>query len=180
MEFLKRSEWLILGVLAGCLSAAIIVLAAKYAYENHIYFFSNNDYYNQKSAYYFKQIKDYRNLEPGQLIHMVNSENQKGKNFSIYFDQSNINKYKIKIRHLSKKTCRFILDMSFSSNIIKNMWINNKSVGMFQVQPIEGPFIRVNGKAVTLAQDDYAQRQCQANGSGIKIGLGIVVHSRDD
>lgn len=180
MEFFKRSEWLLLGLLSGCFSAAIIVLAAKYNYDNHIYLFSNKNYYNQRSMYYFKQIKDYRNLEPGQLIHMINSENQKQKNFSISFDQSNTNKYRINIKNISETTCRFMVDMSFSSNIIKDISINKKSIAMFQVQPVEGPFIRVNGKAVTLAQDDYARRQCRASGTGLRIGLGIVIHPRDD
>ena len=179
MSFFQKSKWLIFGVLSGCVAALAVVMLVKYAYENPHFFSSQRDIYDQMSVSYFHKIREYGKLDAGQLLHIAKNQSVHDHNLVMEFDPHDINAYNVKISDVPSRACRYMVDMSYSSNIIKNIYIDNKVVDLFQDQPVGGPFLRVNGKAVTRRQDEYARALCASHQGPLQIDLSVVVHRRD-
>ncbi|ABQ31916.1 MULTISPECIES: hypothetical protein [Acidiphilium] len=176
MSFFQKSKWLILGVLSGCVAALAVVLLVKYAYDDPHPFSSRREVYDRMSVSYFHKIRQYGKLDAGQILHIAKNQDVRDHNFVMQFDPHDINAYHVEISNVPRRVCRYMVDMSYSSNIIKNIYIDNKVVDLVQDQPIGGRFLMVNGKAVTASQDAYARSLCARRSGALRIGLSVVVH----
>ncbi|MFT2094216.1 hypothetical protein ACMS1Z_05950 [Acidiphilium multivorum] len=180
MTIVYRVKWVLFGFAVGLVVSGFILAFAKYTYVNRISFLSNYRFNNKKSLMYFNQAIHYAEFNTGQFIHTAESQDIHNGHLYIAVNSNNINHYSILISKISARVCRFIVDMSYSSNIIKDVYINRKEIDRFQFQPISGRFLLVNGKAVSIEQNAYARRVCERADGRVQIRLEIMDHARED
>ena len=178
MTLVYQIKWVLIGFAAGLVMSGFILSFAKYTYANRIFFTSNDSFNNKTSLMYFNQAIHYTKYTTGQFIHTAESQNSANDHFYIITNPENINHYIILISGISARVCNFIVDMSYSSNIIKTIYINQRKIDRFQFQPISGRFLLVNGRAVSVDQNAYARRVCQSAEGRRQIRLEIMDHDR--
>ncbi len=173
---LDTMKWLFFGFLIGTMIAASIVVFENYVYFGNLYSLDYNHFQSRKSIVYFYQSLDLMYMGTGQFIHTVDYINQTSRHLHIIVTPVTINDYKVTIANVSQNACRLIVDMAYSSNIIKNVYINDAEVGLFHLQPVSGHFLLIDGKAVSPGQDAYARRRCASAEGRVRIGMEISSH----
>jgi hypothetical protein len=169
-----------LGFVVGLVISGFILAFAKYTYVSRISFLSNDRFNNKESLMYFNQAIHYADFSTGQFIHTAESQDSKNGHLYISTNPNDINHYSILISKISARVCNFIVDMSYSSNIIKALYINKKEIDRAQFQPISGRFLLVNGRAVSVDQNAYARHVCRSADGRLQIRLDIMDHDRED
>ncbi|WP_174504476.1 hypothetical protein [Acidiphilium sp. C61] len=169
-------KWLFFGFFIGIIITLPIIVFVEYAYFGNLYSFTHYRFNGRKSIAYFYQSLDLMYMGTGQFIHTIDYINHRSKHLHIIVTPISINDYKVKIANVSQNACRLIVDMSYSSNIVKFIYINDTAVGLFHFQPISGHFLLVDGKAVSPGQDAYARRLCARTAGRVQIGMEISAH----
>lgn len=172
-----KIKWVLFGFVVGCIISGIVLASAKYTYIDKLSIARRVRFNNKKSMMDFAQALKLRVMETGQLVHTAQYIDKKYKHFYIGINPQNINNYQVRISDVSPNTCRFILDMSYSSNIIKYIYVDQKDIDLFQFQPISGHFLLINGKAVSVDQDAFAQRVCSTAEGNVQIRMEVLAHS---
>ena len=172
-----KIKWILFGFVVGIIISGIVLISAKYTYVDKLSLVRRVCFNNKKSMMDFDQALKLQSMETGQLVHTAQYIDKKYKHFYIGVNPHNINNYQVRISDVSPNTCRFILDMSYSSNIIKNIYVDQKEIDLFQFQPISGHFLLINGKAVSVDQDAFAQRICSTAEGNVQIRMEVLAHS---
>ena len=180
MAVFYRIKWLLFGFSVGLIISGIVLLSAKYTYVNKLFLISQVRFNNKRSMMYFDQALKLRSLETGQLVHTAQYIDKKYKHFYVGINPQNINNYQVKISSVPQSACRFIIDMSYSSNIIKYIYIDQRNIDLSQFQPISGHFLLVNGKAVSVDQDAYSRQVCANSQGHVQIRMEILAHPPND